>query len=68
MAKTKLVRHYVCVDCYGVGILFSDCRCAYAKQYKMVELEFEECTCCGNFQDGEPADTEFNTKQIETLK
>jgi len=63
--KTRLEKHRVCEDCHCVGIQYSDCRCAYDK-YKTIELEFEVCDCCGNLiNDGQPADTEFNKKQLE---
>lgn len=63
--KTRLEKFDVCVDCWGVGILHSDCKCAYGK-FKTIKLEFEVCDCCGNIiDDGNPADTEFNEKKLE---
>ena len=42
-----------------------NCRCADSN-YQTVELEFEVCECCNNLiDDGHPADTEFNKKQLE---
>lgn len=64
--KTKLEKHEVCVNCFSVGISYSDCRCTYQNNYPTIELEFEVCKCCGNLvQDGSPADTEFNKKQFK---
>ncbi len=62
----KLVKHKVCEDCYSIGITYKDCVCTYMKNYPIIELEFEECECCGNItNDGHPGETEFNIKQWE---
>lgn len=64
--KTILKKHKVCIDCLSVGITYKDCNCLYSRNYKTIELEFEECECCGNLiSDGNPAETEFNKKQFE---
>ena len=63
--NTKLEKFDVCDRCYSVGITHTDCICSYGN-YKTIELEFEVCNCCGNLvEDGHPADTEFNDRQIE---
>lgn len=63
--ETRIEKFRVCDQCYCVGIQDSNCRCAYGK-YQTVELEFEVCGCCGDvLTDGQPADTEFNTKQLK---
>lgn len=65
--KSRLEKHNVCIDCYSVGITYTDCICQYGK-FPTIELEFEVCECCGNLiKDGNPADSEFNTKQFEKL-
>ena len=66
--KTRLEKFDVCKDCYSIGILHADCICAYSN-YKTIELEFEVCNCCNNpIEDGNPADTEFNRKQLENIE
>lgn len=63
--KTKLKKFEACDQCYCVGITYTDCVCAYSK-YKTIELEFEICKCCGQLiDDGNPADTPFNNKQLK---
>lgn len=62
----KLVKMRACVDCLTFAIRDPDCVCCYANVYKTVELEFEECECCGNISE-EYADTEFNHSQLEKL-
>ena len=65
--KVRLEKYKVCDQCFSVGMIYADCICSYSK-YKTIELEFEVCNCCDRIiNDGEPADTEFNTKQIESL-
>ena len=64
----KLKKYKVCSSCWSVGILDKDCICAYQRGYKTVELEFEVCECCDNLiSDGNPAETEFNEKQLKEL-
>jgi hypothetical protein len=49
-------------------MLYNDCICANGN-YKTIKLEFEVCPSCGNIiNDGTPADTPFNKKQIEKYK
>ena len=62
-----LVKIKVCTDCQSPEIIFKDCICTYSKDYDIVELEFERCNCCGRTAS-QPADTEFNTKQLESLQ
>ncbi len=62
--KTRLEKFRVCDCCLAVIIINNDCICTYGK-YTTIELEFEVCCCCGNLiNDGNPADTEFNTAQL----
>ena len=64
-----LRKHKVCADCFSVGITISDCICTYSRNYPTIELEFEECPCCGNLlNDGNPADTPFNDEQFKKLE
>ena len=66
--KTKLEKFSVCDQCFAVSIIVPYCVCTYDK-FKTIELEFEVCNCCGNLiQDGLPADTPFNDKQIKKHK
>ena len=61
---THLEKHKVCDRCLSVDISDPDCMCCIGK-YDTIELEFEVCNCCGNIvNDGRPAETEFNTKQL----
>jgi len=63
----RLVKHIVCEDCLSTGVRFVDCVCTYIKTYPTIELEFEECECCGNIiNDGNPREIEFNIKQWES--
>ena len=65
MKKTKLEKIEVCDQCYSLGITDNNCVCSYG-HYKVIELEFEVCNCCGHLiNDGLPADTPFNEKQLE---
>jgi len=62
--KTRLEKYKVCKRCFSVGITDNNCVCTYGN-YKTIELEFEVCDCCGHLiNDGSPADTEFNDKQL----
>ena len=65
----KVIKKYkkikVCAECQSVGITYYDCICNYTIDYPIIELEFEICKCCGRYDDGQPADTEFNKKQWE---
>ena len=61
----NLKRISVCVGCLSPDIIDPNCDCCHGN-YKTIILEFEECECCGNINH-EPADTEFNTKQLESL-
>lgn len=66
MKKTKLVKHTVCKSCLSVGITYGECICMYSNTYPTVEIEVEECACCGHIlNDGNPPETEFNNKQLE---
>jgi len=63
--KTKLEKYRVCNKCYSVGITDNNCMCTYGK-FEPIVLEFEVCTCCGGLiEDGNPADTAFNNKQLK---
>ena len=63
--KVRLEKHRVCDQCYCLGIQYNDCICSYGN-YKVIELEFEVCICCGHLiNDGQPADTEFNKQQLK---
>ena len=65
---TELIREDVCAVCWSVGITDNNCVCTYQNRYKTIELEFEQCKVCGHIiDDGNPADTEFNEKQLATL-
>ena len=65
--KTRLEKFDVCKGCYSVGMTHADCICSYS-EYETIELEFEVCNCCDNLiADGNPADTEFNRKQLEDV-
>lgn len=59
-----LVKHRVCAACYSVGITAHDCVCTYQRGYPTIELEFEQCDCCGRFTDGQPADSPANEQAI----
>ena len=62
--KTRLEKFRVCRECQSYSIIDNNCICAYSK-YPVILLEFEVCLCCGNLiSDGQPADTEFNKKQL----
>ncbi len=64
--KKRLEKHYVCDQCYSVGIQDLDCTCVHGK-CEVIELEFEVCECCGNLtDDGKPADTKFNDEQLKS--
>lgn len=66
--NTSLEKFEVCDQCWSVGIIDNNCVCSYDK-YKTIELEFEVCNCCGNLvEDGSPADTEFNRKQLDNVE
>ena len=62
---THLQKFNVCSDCHSLGITYTDCSCSNGN-YSTIELEFEVCNCCNNvIEDGSPADTKFNEKQIK---
>ena len=60
----KLERIKVCKKCLSPGITDPDCICCYTNGFPTIELEFEICECCDRMDD-EPADTEFNNKQLQ---
>lgn len=63
--KTKLEKFRVCDQCLCFGIQNTNCICSYGK-YRIIELEFEVCGCCGHIlHDGDPVDTAFNKKQFK---
>ncbi len=65
--KTNLQKVKVCNRCFSDGIVDPNCQCCTGK-YKLIELELHVCNRCGNVIDeGQPPDTEFNTKQFEKL-
>jgi hypothetical protein len=63
MSKT-LIKYKVCDSCCSMGIVDPNCVCTYKHDYDIIELEFEQCDCCGNIQD-QPADTPFNEEQFK---
>ena len=66
MSKIKLKKFEVCATCYSVGMTDINCVCVYEHKWDTIELEFEVCSCCGSLiEDGNPADTEFNKKQLD---
>ena len=66
--KTRLEKFKVCDQCYSVGVQDMNCVCSYSN-YKVIELEFEVCECCGNLiEDGCPANTPFNDEQLKKHK
>lgn len=63
--KTRLEKIDVCDQCYSASVTDTNCVCAY-DNYKTITLEFEICVCCGHIiNDGYPADTPFNEKQLK---
>lgn len=64
--KTTLKKIAVCEDCLSPTITDINCACTYTA-YRTIELEFEFCPCCNGHIDNQPADTEFNIKQLENL-
>ncbi len=64
----KLVKHKVCTSCFSIGITDNDCICTYQRNYPIIELEFEQCECCGNVNDNYPPESEFNTLQLKKLE
>ena len=66
--KITLQKFKVCQDCWSVGITDNQCICTYEKNYPTIELEFEVCKCCNHLiNEGNPAETEFNKKQLESF-
>lgn len=63
--KTRLEKFRVCDQCMSVGITDPSCVCSDSN-YKTIELEFEVCDCCGHVICDQPADTEFNLKQLNS--
>jgi hypothetical protein len=59
-----IIKEKVCASCHSLSIVDKDCVCVWENKYPVIELEFEQCDHCGNISD-EPADTEFNRKQLE---
>ena len=62
-----LIRIHVCTECLSPAILYKDCRCVWDKHYPTVELEFEQCECCGHVAE-QPAETAFNDIQLGELE
>lgn len=63
--NVRIEKIEVCQSCLSAGMVNPSCECAFG-EYEAVLLEFEVCNCCGNIiNDGDPADTPFNTKQLE---
>lgn len=54
----------VCRECLSPDIIYAECVCVTERRYPTIELEFEVCKCCGNMSS-QPADTEFNAKQLQ---
>lgn len=50
----------------SLDIVDPDCNCVVSNWYDTIELEFEQCECCGNIKN-EYIDSEFNRKQLEQL-
>ena len=66
--NTRLEKFKVCDRCFSIGLTDVNCVCAYDK-FKVIELEFEVCECCGKLiDDGNPADTPFNEEQLKNRK
>lgn len=63
----SLVRMNACTDCLTFAITDPNCVCCWGNKYETIELEFEECKCCGNISE-EYADTEFNHSQLKKLQ
>jgi len=59
----KLVKLKVCASCQSPEILYNDCICTYSNNYPIIELEFEQCNCCGRTAP-HPAETSFNEEQF----
>lgn len=69
MPNIKIEKHVVCTSCWSVSATDPNCICYYSNNYPTIELEFEFCGCCNNLvSDGNPANTEFNIKQLENLE
>jgi RNase P subunit RPR2 len=60
----KLIKEIVCASCHSLAIVDKDCICVWENKYPTIELEFEQCECCGHVSEY-PADTEFNMKQLQ---
>ena len=60
----KLIRETVCSSCCSSAIVDADCICVYRNTYPVIELEFEQCSCCGHI-DSHPANTDFNNLQFQ---
>lgn len=63
MKNKTLIKKTVCAECMSLDIIDINCVCTYSKNYETIELEFEQCDCCGNIERHH-ADTEFNHKQL----
>jgi len=62
----RIERHRVCSSCWSVTATDPECVCCYSNRYDTIELDFEVCGCCNNLvEDGTPAETEFNDKQLK---
>lgn len=61
MAITKII---VCKDCLSPNIVDKNCICVWERNYPTIELEFEQCECCGHLSIY-PIDNEFNKAQLD---
>lgn len=62
-----IVKIKVCASCLSTDIVDKNCICVWEKKYPTVELEFEQCDCCGNVSQF-PIDNEFNYKQLRIIE
>lgn len=60
----ELVKIVVCSSCTSPTIIDPNCICCYSNGYDTIELEFEQCKCCGHINIY-PAETDFNNEQLK---
>jgi len=53
-----------CAECYDHPAERDRCICWVERDYPTIELEFKECSCCGNIDESDLPFTEFNRKQL----
>ena len=59
----SIIKIFVCTSCQSPAITDKDCICVWESKYPTIELEFEQCDCCGRTSDF-PANTKFNDEQL----